>query len=36
MGNMGLLSFIVDYNVIRKDKDKMMYKGFKDVVRETL
>jgi hypothetical protein len=36
MGNMGLPSFIVDYDVIKKDKDKMMYKGFKDVVHETL
>jgi hypothetical protein len=35
MGNVGLPSFNVDYDVIKKEKDKMMCKGFKDVVHET-
>jgi hypothetical protein len=36
MGNMGLPSFTVNEDVIKEDKDKMMEKGSKDVIHETL
>jgi len=36
MGDMGLTICNVDQDVIKKDKDKMMQKGFKYFVHETL
>jgi hypothetical protein len=36
MGDMGMPSFTIDQDVIKKDKDKMMEKGLKYVVHETL
>ena len=36
MSDMGVPSFIVDQDVIKKNEDKMTYKGLKDVVHETL
>ena len=36
MGDMGMPNFIVDWDVIKKDKDKIMQKELKDMVHETL
>jgi hypothetical protein len=36
MGKMGLPSFTINEEVIKEDKDKMMKKGLKDVIHETL
>jgi hypothetical protein len=33
---MGLQIFTIDWDVIKKEKDKMMYKGLKYVIHETL
>ena len=36
MGNMGLPRFTIDQDVVKKDKDKMMQKGLKDVFHENI
>jgi hypothetical protein len=36
MGNMGLPSFVIDEDVIKKYREKMTFKGFKYMIHETL
>jgi hypothetical protein len=36
MGDMGMSSFTIDQDYIKKDEDKMINKGLKDFVHETL